>query len=100
MKTKKRNITPEYCLYNSDDDKNLIIEIHIPGVKKDDIDLRINDDSFMLTASTGNVEYRLSEVLCCPINSQEYKAEYNEGLLTFEAPYRDRYEHAVKVKIV
>jgi HSP20 family protein len=99
MKTETINIRPEACLYNSDDDKNLIIDMFIPGVKKQDIDLRMLDDSFTLRAPRGNIEYSISDILCCPVKSKEIKAEYHDGMLRITAPYKDPYEHAVKVKV-
>jgi len=99
MKKEKVNISPDVCLYNSEDEKNLIIEFQIPGVQKDDIDLRMQDDSFTLRAPRGDVEYSISEILCCPINSKETRAEYKDGLLVVHAPYKDQYENAVRVKI-
>ena len=99
MKNEKLYIRPEFCLYNSDDDTQLVMEIHLPGVKKKDIDLHMNDDSFTLKAPRGDIEYRISDVLCCAVNSKESKAEYNDGLLIIKTPYKDRYENAVKIKV-
>jgi len=99
MKNEKINITPGVCLFNSDDNKNQIIEINIPGVKKKDIELRMQDYSYTLKASRGDVEYRLADVLCCPVNSKDAKAEYKDGLLVIKVPYKDLYEDAVKIKI-
>lgn len=99
MNIEKHNITPEVCSYNSDDDENLIIEVNLPGVKKDDIDLRMLDDSLTIKAPRGNIDYSFADILCCPVKADETKAEYHDGLLRITAPYKDMYDNAVRVKI-
>ena len=78
--------------------KNLIIEFQIPGVQKDDIDLRMQDDSFTLRA-LGMLSTAFQKFYAARINSKETRAEYKDGLLVVHAPYKDQYENAVRVKI-
>lgn len=99
MKDEKLKVTPEVCSYNSPDNKKLIIEVNLPGVKKKDIDLRIMDDSFTIKAPRGNIEYSIADILCCPVKASEVTAEYHDGFLIITAPYKDVYDNAVQIKI-
>ncbi|MBN2158576.1 MAG: Hsp20/alpha crystallin family protein [Spirochaetes bacterium] len=99
MAQEKIKISPEVCTYNSEDDKKLIIEVEVPGVDGKDIDLRMLDDSFTLGAAREDLEYTLALSLCCPVKADATKAEYHNGLLRIEAPYRDFMENAVRIKV-
>ncbi|MBP7735721.1 MAG: Hsp20/alpha crystallin family protein [Spirochaetes bacterium] len=95
----KIKVSPDICTYNSEDNKTLILEIAIPGVDKKDIELKMLEDSFTLTAPRDDLEYTLALSLCCPVRVADIKAEYNNGLLRIEAPYKDFMENAVRVKV-
>jgi len=99
MKKERIKVSPDVCTYNSEDNKTLILEISIPGVDKKDIDLRMLDDSFTLNAPGEDVEFTVALSLCCPVRGAETKAEYHNGLLRIEAPYKDFMENAVQVKV-
>ncbi|OHD63361.1 MAG: hypothetical protein A2176_00075 [Spirochaetes bacterium RBG_13_51_14] len=99
MEKERIKLSPDVCTYNSEDDKKLIIEVTIPGVKKEDIDLRLRDDAFTLSAPREDIEYTAGISLCCPVQADKTTAEYNNGLLRIEAPYKDFMENAVRVKV-
>ena len=77
----------------------MFIEISIPGVRKESIDLRMQDDNFFINAPRNEVEFVATHALCCPINSNEATAKYDNGLLRIEAPYKNVFEDAVKIKV-
>ena len=59
----------------------------------------MQDDSFLINAPRNEVEFVAAHTLCCPINSNEAVAKYDNGLLIVEAPYKNLFEDAVKVKV-
>jgi HSP20 family molecular chaperone IbpA len=67
---------------------NACVEIEIPGVKKEDIDLSVSDDGFSLKAPAGDVKYSGAWTWACPVDSSKVKAKYNNGLLSITAPVK------------
>ena len=92
-------ITPDVCSYISEDDRTLNIEVSIPGVSRDDIRLRMVDDSFSLQASGNVVSYVTASAFCCPVRAAEARADYEDGCLKITVPFRDPFENAVQVPI-
>ncbi len=92
-------VSPDIYTYTSEDCKTLVIELKIPGVEKKDIDVRMLDDVFSVKALRDDVEFSQSLLLCCPVNIGEAHAEYQNGVLRVEAPYKDFMEKAVRIAV-
>jgi HSP20 family protein len=99
MVTETRRVAADVCSYISDDGSKLNMEILLPGVKKEDIKLRLMDDTFTLSAPRDDIEYVATGGFCCPIKLGGVNAAYNNGLLKIEAPFKDVMEGAVNVTI-
>ena len=75
------------------------IEIQLPGVEKEQISLKLHDDSFFIKGETEDTIYIGSYAICCPVNPEEAKAVYKQGLLKIEVPFNEPVYHSVDVKI-
>ena len=96
---KKILLSPEVCSW-ADDEHNLYkIEITLPGVEKDAIKLKIHEDSFFIKGETDNIIYIGSYAICCPVKPEQTKANYRNGLLKVEVPFKDPMEGAIDIKI-
>jgi len=92
-------LSPEVCAWADDENENYHIEITLPGVEKDTINLKIHEDSFFIKGETDNTIYVGSYVICCPVKAEETKAVYKNGILKIDVPFQNPMEKAIDVKI-
>jgi HSP20 family molecular chaperone IbpA len=85
----------------SDYKGNMEIQVNLPGVKKEDIELKMVEEGFFIRAKreeTG-VEYAGTYALCCGVIPQKAVAKYCDGKLFFIVPYRESSE-TINVEIL
>lgn len=80
-------MSPEVCAMPDEKHENLHIEIQLPGVDKEKINLKMHEDSFNIHATREDVEYSGSYAVCRSIDYGKAKARYKNGLLTVDVPY-------------
>ncbi|MFX1489295.1 MAG: Hsp20/alpha crystallin family protein [Promethearchaeota archaeon] len=98
-KPKKRTLIPEMCSYNNEESTGSIIEIMLPGVEKDTIELKMNRDNLVVFGESDSINYGAIFQLCCPVDPEEAKTTYKNGLLKIEVPYVDMLKDTVDIKI-
>jgi HSP20 family molecular chaperone IbpA len=82
-------ITPAMCACSSDDGKKMHMEFELPGVKMEDINLMMKEDSFCIRATRDDVEFHGDYDIFCPIDPDKTEAKYVNGLLSIDAPYKE-----------
>jgi len=95
----KRRISADLCSCVDEDKTSLHMEFKIPGVKKKDIHLKMNSDSFSLRAQKDDVEYVSTGNFCCPVAVKNSEADYENGLLLINIPLVDPWDNAYDVPI-
>ena len=95
----KIKVSPNVCSYADEDHKQLIVEMELPGVEKKNIELKMHEDSFYINAPREDIVYVGSYATCCPIDYPKAKAEYKNGLLKIEVPFKDPHSDTVEVPV-
>ncbi|MHA1584649.1 MAG: Hsp20/alpha crystallin family protein [Promethearchaeota archaeon] len=93
----KYHIIPKYGVWTNDD--SVVIQIAVPGVEKDAINIQVAEDLFHLQARRDNILYKLDLEFGIRLEPQVSKATYEEGLLKVELKRYKPLEHAFNVKI-
>jgi len=90
-------VSPRYGVYL--EGEKVILQIALPGVKREAIKMKALKDYFTLSAQRGDVVFSLDLDLGIDIEPEKSKAEYTEGLLRIEFDRYNPLDHAYEVKI-
>jgi HSP20 family molecular chaperone IbpA len=100
MAEEKLSVSPDVCSYFDDNDTKLRIEVSLPGVKKEDISVKLNEESLFLSAPRDDIKYVATLAMCCPVVPGKATAEYDNGLLRITAPFKDAMDGAMEIKVM
>jgi HSP20 family protein len=99
LKEMKRRIAADMCSCVNEETDSIHLEFTIPGVKREDIKLKLLDESFSLSAMRDDAEYVSTGSFCCPVKAKDSKANYENGLLMLDIPFKDPWAGAMEVAI-
>ena len=98
MESKIRyRIKPRYGVWTEKD--HLLIQVALPGVKKENVEMKALKDYFTLRAKRGEVMYSLDLDFGIDVEPDSTEAKYEEGLLKLKFKRYNPLEHAFEVKI-
>jgi len=80
-------------------EKNIELEIALPGVKEENILLRALPDVFDLIAFRDKITYRANSGFGANIIPEKTSASYKDGLLKIRAVIHDRLDDAKEIKV-
>lgn len=89
------------CTFACADEKgeNLNIEIDLPGIKKENIDFKMHDDSYTIRATDDDVKYAGTFPTCCPVVPEKAVAKYSREKLFVTVPFQEPHMKSVDVEI-
>ncbi len=99
MREYRIKVAPNTVAYADGENNKLVVEFAIPGAPTDTIDVKILVDSIHLTAPARDIEYVSALALGWPVKPDKAEANYENGLLRIEVPFKDPMEDAVKVAV-
>jgi HSP20 family molecular chaperone IbpA len=92
-------VAPDRVAYADAENRKLIVEFAIPGAPAETVDVKILEDTVLLTAPARDIDFVASLALGWPMNPDKAEATYERGLLRIEVPFKDPMEDAAKVII-
>lgn len=92
-------VSPDICVFNDENIETLNIQIELPGVDKNDIDLRFYEDGFYIVAKSEDTKYMGAYSLIFSVTPEKAIADYSNGLLTINVPYKNPFQEGVKINI-
>jgi HSP20 family protein len=85
---KKKKPTMAPTTYMDHDEKSYYIQVEMPGVKKEDIELEVSDQSFCVRGTREDIELLACYVLAHPADAEKARAKFDNGLLNMEIPIK------------
>ncbi|TXT67479.1 MAG: putative Hsp20/alpha crystallin family protein [Promethearchaeota archaeon] len=85
----RRVIYPRFYICVNEEGTGYTGEIHLPGVERDSITLRMNENYLVIKGKTERVDYVRSFGFGCPVDPATAKSRYREGLLTFDVEFKE-----------
>jgi HSP20 family protein len=85
-KKAKPTLTP--TMYMDHDARTYYIQVELPGVKKEDVELSVSDQSFCVRGLREDIELLGCYMLAHPADAEKAKAKFENGLLNIQIPIK------------
>jgi HSP20 family protein len=95
----ERVVALDVCMFNDERCETLNIQIDLPGVKKEDINLTFLEDGFYIIAKSKDVTFKGAFALPAPVVAEKALGEFDNGFLIVNVPYKKMAKEGVKLKI-
>jgi len=79
-------VTPVVCIDH--DDEAFYIDVELPGVDKEHVELSVGEQSICVEATRDDVVYLGCFSLAHAVNEDKAKAKFENGLLKIEVPLK------------
>jgi len=99
MKRKKPRVQPDSFATLDDNEENLLVTVELPGVKKEDIDLRMRKDVIYVKAEKEDVQYLGHIHSTEKIEPKKAEASFRDGLLDIRVPLKEKKSSAIRIEI-
>lgn len=100
MRSENIYLTPDVCIYHDTKNERLLMgEVVLPGVKKEDAKLDVNEEGFCVRAKRDNYIYDSCFGTAHRIDPEKTKAHFEEGLLKLSMPIRSEATHRRTISI-
>ena len=80
-------------------DKTIHFEVSLPGVNKENIEVKALPTWFHLTGSRGHMQYSANQSFGVEIVPEKTEAKYDQGLLHITAHIRDPLDDAKQIEL-
>jgi len=80
---------PRVTVCHDERDEGFVIDVELPGVKKEEIHLEMGTGGMCLRAEKADLRYEGCYVLAHPVRPEEAKARFENGLLKVRVPFRE-----------
>jgi HSP20 family protein len=85
---KKAKTTLAPNTYMDHDLKNYYIQVELPGVEKEAVELSVSDQSYCVRGARADIEFLGCYVLAHPADPEKAKAKFENGLLNIQIPIK------------
>ncbi len=95
----KYHIQPDHFIDFDAETNSWEMEVNLPGIKKDEVSLKILEDAFQLIARRDKAIYHLEDYFPFLVKPDSVEAKYENGLLHIKGKVKDPLEDAVEIKL-
>ena len=79
--------------------ENYIVEVDLPGVNKEHIDLSMHEAIIHVLAEREDLAFHGHLHFPIKVNPKKAKAKFSNGLLKVEVPVKEKRSHPIKIEV-
>lgn len=79
--------------------ENYVVEVELPGVEKEDIDLKMHEGIIHVIACREDLEFHGHLHFPIKVNPKKAKAKFSNGLLKVEVPVKEKRGPPTKIEV-